>query len=228
MADDDSVIRHPLVAHEGRLAILITIILGLSTYLWFGFVGAVPAIAATGFLLLFFRDPTRTPHLTPLAIVAPVNGRVTRVEAGFDPWLGREASLVSVRMGLFDVHSMFSPMEGKIIEQWSAARHARDEDALPRRAVAYQIQTDEGDDIVFEIARGQIGGVIRFYYQPGERIGHGRRIGFARMGCRVTLYAARESRIDCGVGDRVEAAVDTLMTLVHDTPVTALPDEEEA
>lgn len=212
---------YPLIAAEGRTAVAITAVLGVGLYLAFDWIGAAPAIAALVFLLFFFRDPSREMVSLPLGVVSPVNGRVVRLEAGYDPWLGREAVLVTVKMGLFDVHSLFSPMEGKIIEQWSLPKHAV-EGTVPRRAIAYQIRTDEGDDIVFEIARGQLGGSLKIYYQPGERIGHGRRIGFARMGCLVTTYAARASRLDCGLGDDVVAGKTMILSLVHNDPVSAI------
>jgi phosphatidylserine decarboxylase len=216
--------QHPPVAREGWAALSITAGVGIALYAAFGLGGAATALVVFVLLCIYFRDPYRDSPSLPLALFAPIDGVVTYAETTADPWLGREAVQISVRMGLADIHTLFSPTEGKIVEQWSEPRHVSTAGRAPQHAVAYLIRTDEGDDIVIEIARGPVGGALRFYYQPGERVGHGRRIGYATLGCRVTLYVAPESSLDCQPGTRVSAAVSVLSTMVHAGPVTALHD----
>lgn len=220
-------VQHPLIAREGGVALIVTSIVGIALYVLFGAGGCAPALLALLFLCFHFRDPHRDSPSLPLALVAPVDGMVTHAGALYDPWLGREAAAVSVVMGLFDVHSMFSPLEGKIVEQWSKPRHLEDPTAVPKHAVAYLVQTDEGDEVIMEIARGRLGGALRFYYQPGERIGHGRRIGYAPLGCRITTYAANGTRVESSAGMRVAAATSVMATLVHNTSVSAIREPVE-
>ena len=219
--------QHPLIAREGRVALIVTSIAGITLYVLFGAGACTPALLALLFLCFYFRDPHRDSPSLPLALVAPVDGMVTHAGALYDPWLGREAAAVSIVMGLLDVHSMFSPLEGKIIEQWSEPRHLENPTAVPNHVVAYLVRTDEGDEVTMEIARGRLGGVLRFYYQPGERIGHGRRIGYATLGCRITTYAACGSWVESSAGARVAAATSVVATLVHEKPVSALREPVE-
>ncbi|MGR8919972.1 MAG: phosphatidylserine decarboxylase [Gammaproteobacteria bacterium] len=220
--------QHPLVAREGRTAVFVTVAAGLALYASFGVAAALPAGVAALLLCLYFRDPHRDSPSLPLAVVSPVDGRIIAAGRGYDPWLGRDAVRVGVLMGPLDVHSLFSPVEGKIMEQWSTPPHPANGAAPANAGLAYLIRTDEGDEVVLEIARGQIAGALRFAYQPGERVGHGRRIGYAALGCRVTVYSDASSRLDCAEGDRARAAATVISTLVHDSPVSAIPPEEVA
>ncbi len=218
--------QHPLVAREGRGPIGVVLLCGLVVYYYHGALAALPVLLLAAALAFYFRDPHRDSPSLPLGVVAPVDGLVIHAGPAIDPWLGREALCVSVVMSVLDVHSIFSPTEGKIVEQWSEARFAELDQRAPRRAFAYQLRTDEGDDVTLEIARGPVGGPVAIYYQPGERVGHGRRIGFAALGCRVTVYAAPGTALEVGTGVQVAAAATVVATLVHETPVSAIPRDE--
>ena len=201
---------------------MVTAGVGVALYLLFGASTAAPAFLALVFLLFFFRDPHRDSPSLPLAIVAPVDGHVRGYGARKDPWLGRDAQWIEMRMGLFNVHSLFSPVEGKIIEQWRTPAHESSDAQAATGSIAYLVRTDEGDELVLEISRGRINGPLQFSAQPGERVGHGRRIGYAALGCTVALYVDASSRIEISDLDSTTAASTVVATLMHDSPVSAL------
>ena len=214
--------QHPLLAREGLSPALIAAASAVGLYTTLGTGPAVVAVIGCMALLYLCRDPHRDSPSLPLALVAPVDGRVLSARQGTDPWLGRDDAVVVVTQnGLLDVHSIFSPIEGKIVEQWSAPKHPT-QDARRRHAIAYQLRTDEGDDVVLELARGPLSGPVNIHYQPGERVGHGRRIGYAMLGCRATVYAAPGSRLDTERDVDIDAAATVVATLVHDEPVSAV------
>ena len=218
--------QHPLVAREGWWALAVC---GALTVLAYAFVGTFAALAGLTALVSFgwyFRDPQRDSPSLPLAVVAAVDGRVTATGNQWDPWMGRDACAVHIVMRVFDAHSIFSPVEGKIIEQWSTPPHPAVGTQIVRQTAAYQIRTDEGDDVVLEIARPSRGGQISIYYQPGERVGHGRRVGFAPLGCRVAIYAPFGSRLEISSGAESIAAASVVSTLVHESPVSAIPEHQ--
>lgn len=214
--------RHPIIAREGWPALTITAGAGGLLYWAMGAGAAAPAILLFGLLLYLARDPHREPPSLPLAMVSPLYGRVAAAGEAYDPWLGRDALCLEVRCGLLDVHSIYSPTEGKIVEQWTRPRHAREPEAANRHAIAYQIRTDEGDDVVMEIVQGALRGTVRIGYQPGERVGHARRIGFAPLGLSVVLYVPPGSRLDVAVGKRAVAASTVLATFVHEQAVSSI------
>lgn len=219
--------QHSLIAREGWTSLTVTLAAAFLLYTMLGILGAAPAILLFVLLAVNFRDPERETPSLPLALVCPFDGRVANSGTGYDPWLGRNSVFVAVTSGLFDVHSLFCPIEGKLIEQWTQPKH---EDAGARRhahTLAYLIRTDEGDDIVLEITQGRWEAKVRFPHQPGERVGQGRRIGFAALGCRATVYAPDSSRLEVEAGSRTAAASTVVATLVHRKAVSSLTSLEQ-
>lgn len=214
--------KHPPIAVEGRTVFVGAIALALLAVGLAGtpaLLGGVPLVALVAW---FYRDPHRQSPSLPLALVAPSDGVVIAAGTTFDPWCGRDAECVSVRAGLTDVHTLFSPIEGKIMEQWLRPAHPSPWPTTRRSRIAYLVRTDEGDEVVLEIARGAIPGPLHFAYQPGERIGHGRRVGFIPAGGLLTVYAGQPSRVEVSAGMRVVGASSVLMTLIHERPVSAV------
>ena len=226
--------RYAVVAREGHAILVVVAVCALALQLPLGFYAALPAWILFAALLYVFRDPTETPPSLPLAIVSPIHGRVMALGPAHDPWLKRDAEALLVETGLFDIRSIYAPIEGKIMEQWSSVPNPAPADDNPAHSSAYWIRTDEDDDIVLVITRSAWGGRINFEYHPGERVGHGRRVGYANFGCQVRLYLPVGSRYEVEQGDTVNAASSIVATLVHLTrmaqPAGAVdaPDEEPA
>src|SRR5213075_3284911 len=73
---------------------------------------AIPFIVVAIFMAFFFRDPRRQIPRSPGIVVAPADGRVTRVRVAA---AGTEAeSLVSIFLSPLDVHVNRSPIAGTI------------------------------------------------------------------------------------------------------------------
>ena len=214
--------RHAFIAREGWTALTVTVAAAFLLYAVLGVAGAAPAVMLFAVLVLFFRDPPRDPPSLPLALVCPLDGRVTAAGADHDPWLGRESVRVGLATGLFDVHSLFSPIEGKLVEQWTHPKYPDENMVRMGNTLAYQIRTDEGDDVVLEIAQGPWRGAVRFPYQPGERVGHGRRVGYAPLGCRINVYAPVTSQVQVSTGEHTTAACTILAVMVHEHAVSSL------
>ncbi len=205
--------RYALIAREGHGTLALVTVCALSVQWVLGFNAAIPAWLLLVLVVYLYRDPTRTPPSRPLAIVSPLHGIVRHVGPRTDPWLRREAECIVVASRLTDVRSVYAPTEGKIIEQWSAVPDADAE--IPHYSSAFHIRTDENDDVVLVISRGEWGGRLRFAYNPGERIGHGRRIGFATVGGQARLYLPAGTHYNVAAGDRVTAGSSVVASFVH-------------
>ena len=208
--------QYPIIAREGwgRLALITAV----AFILHFALepMAAIPALLYLLFTFYQFRDPSRTPPPRPLAVVAPIHGRVTEINETKDPWLKRDALVVTIEGNLLDIRSLYSPTEGKIVDQWRTQ-----EAEQTRNAVAYWIQTDEKDDVVLEIQpRGQHG-PMSFRYNPGERVGQGRRVGYVNNGCTARVYLPATSLVEVQLGMRLDAGADVLAKFVHLTNMAA-------
>lgn len=207
--------QYALIARESHPTLALVAIGAITVQVVFGGLAATPAWVSLALLFYLFRDPTQTPPSLPLAVVSPIYGQVRYRGTAHDPWLKRTAEAVVTHTGLFDIRSIYAPMEGKIMEQWSVVPNALPDDDNPPHSSAYWIRTDEDDDIVLVITRSPWGGPVSFGYSPGERIGHGRRIGFANFGCIARLYVPLGSHHEVAIGDHVTAGSTIVATLVH-------------
>ena len=224
---------YPLIAREGWVWIFLAIVSASVTQLNFGF-ASVPLWVLALSLIFLFRDPHRKIPALPLGVVCPVDGRITTIEKVFDAYLDRSAICISIKMSFFDVYSVHSPMEGKIIKQWqkgprqiqSLATVKSDDTATIAKgtvaktnveltAFAQSIKSDEGDDVVLVIEAATLLPSPHCYVRSGERIGQGQRCGFLRFGTQVDVLVPGSTRIDVQAGDKVLAGTGIIATLVR-------------
>ena len=206
--------RYPLIAQEAFRFLLFLLLVVFLVYWQFGFVAALPIGLVALVCVYLCRDPPRKVPPIPLAILAPVDGRVLSVTKVHDPYLNRPANRLHISMNPWDVYSVHSPMEGKVLNQWFSTPGA---DANCNRCVYAQwIQSDEQDDVVLVMRpRSLARRWTRCYVQSGERIGQGQRCGFTPLGAKCELYLPEKCRIEVKAGDRLIAGTAVLATLIH-------------
>ena len=208
--------RHSVIAREGWLYL---VLVGLASVLCAVFVSvylALPLLLLLAALFYFYRDPPRKIPALPLAVVCPVDGYVTNIEHARDPWLDRDAQKITIHMSRNGVFSIRSPIEGKLLDQWS-----------PDVVAGYHaswIQSDEKDDVSWGIeTRGARG--PECYVQPGERIGQGQRCGFFIPGSSADVFVPLNARIEVNEKQQVLAGETVLASLVHNQAASIMVDE---
>jgi phosphatidylserine decarboxylase len=201
---------HPIIAREGWpfLAVVFVVALALSLASWW--VPAALAWIAFLFSLQFFRDPPRAVPADADAVLAPADGRIVRVGKARDPYLDRDALLVSVFMNVFNVHSNRSPVDGDVVHVWyhpgSFVNAALDKASTDNERNALRIVTPGGVDITCVQVAGLIARRILCYVNAGDHLARGQRYGFIRFGSRVDLYLPPDAVPCAAVGDKVYAA----------------------
>ncbi|GMQ89552.1 MAG: phosphatidylserine decarboxylase [Gammaproteobacteria bacterium] len=200
--------RHPYFSRIGWLPFLVCAGLGILVVRYLGVIWSLPFWLGCVFLVYLYRDPAREIPSSPLAVVSPADGIVTSVAEAHDPYLDRQAILVSLQMGYADVYSTRSPVEGKVLEP----KHTVDS-AQPPHGV--WLKTDEDDDLIVVMHRGPLHNSPRCYVRIGDRVGQGQRCGYIQMGGKVDVYLPAGSRIEVTSGSRVKAGSDVIATLVH-------------
>jgi phosphatidylserine decarboxylase len=216
--------RYPIIAREGWLVLgVLVVILGVA---WFYLGNTVTTVTAAIFLLSVFllRDPAQEIPSSPLAIVSPVFGRILSVEEVNDPWVERQALQIRIKMSLLDIYSLRSPMEGKIVNQWTR----RPEGRTVNTKFAFRIRSDEGDEVVVVVYLNIFGPLsFRFYAHSGERLGHGQRCGYLYFGGTVDVLVPKNSKIRVKPGDRISSGSGILAHLVHKSgTATVIHDEK--
>ena len=208
---------HPLIAREGwpfvGSALVAAVVLSFTP--WWPL--TVVAWLALLFVLQFFRDPPRPIPAQSNAVLSPADGRIVRVEKTRDPYLEREALVISVFMNVFNVHSNRIPVDGAVVERWyhkgSFVNAALDKASLENERNALLLRTGSGVDVICVQVAGLIARRILCYVQKGDQVTRGQRYGFIRFGSRVDLYLPLGAMPRAVVGDRVHATTSVLAEL---------------
>ena len=163
------------------------------SWLWtpLGWIGLV----LTVWCVLFFRDPERVTPVREGIIVAPADGRISKIiNAAPPPELGlgeRQLQRVSIFMSVFDCHVNRSPVSGrieKIAYKAGAFINAElDKASEHNERNSFIITTGQSRVGVVQIA-GLIARRIVCFTREGVNVGAGERIGMIRFGSRVDVY----------------------------------------
>jgi len=189
---------------------------------------AAPLIAVAVVIPYIFRDPERHVPPAPLGVVSPVDGGATVVGEVDDPFLGRKAIKISIRMPMLGPFVMRSPTEGQVMQQWhlpegldpnllgdvDAAVLAKDPEAR-KGHYAMWVQTDEQDDVVIVLRGAFISQRLHCGVQVGERIGQGQRCGLIQFAASADVYLPVNSRVEVKQDAVLHAGSDIIATLVH-------------
>lgn len=171
-------------------------------------VGASALSLAVGvFVLLFFRDPERTPPLS--GVVSPADGKVSVLrDEGEQVRLG-------VFMNVWNVHVIRAPFAGVVTDvEHSPGAHRpafskdsdRNEKVHVRLAPGERTNGDDNPEVT--LIAGAFARRIFPYVDPGDRLERGERLGHIAFGSRVdVLFPPDVDRDDIAVslGERVTA-----------------------
>ena len=151
--------------------------------------------AATLWCVYFFRDPVRVTPIREGLVIAPADGRISRITNAVPPKdlnLGeRTMPRVSIFMSVFDCHVNRSPVSGRIER---IAYHAG---AFINAELDKASENNERNGLVIatsksRIAVVQIAGLVArrivCTVRQGATVGAGERIGMIRFGSRVDVY----------------------------------------
>jgi phosphatidylserine decarboxylase len=190
-------------------------LLGASLWLAWWIPAAFSFLLLIG-LLLFFRDPERTPPSDPLALVSPADGKVICVDEAEDPCFGQgKFRRVGIFLSVLDVHVNRSPYAGAFEKtHYSAgefldARHL--EVDLRNENQTWWLKTSRGTVLVRQIA-GLIARRIVGWKKPGDSVQTGERFGMIRFGSRTDLYFPASCTPKVQPGQRVVGGETVIAT----------------
>jgi phosphatidylserine decarboxylase len=185
---------------------------GLTLAFWLLHWGLLASLclAATAFLLNFFRNPQRTVPSDLAAIVSPADGKVVLTDEVQEPeFLGGPARRVAIFMNIFDVHVNRAPVAGRVV----ASRHRAGKFLAAFKEEAARV--NEQQAILWETVAGprvltvQIAGLLARRIVPAVKeedvLAKGAAFGMICFGSRVDLYLPLNCDIIAKIGDRVRA-----------------------
>jgi len=165
----------------------------------------VPAVAAAGALLWFFRDPERDGAAE--GVLSGADGVVQSVDRRPD---GR--TRVAVFMNPLNVHVNRAPLAGvvtSLIHRPGGYLPAFNKDSERNERMVWHFDTELGDVEVVQIAGALVRRIVP-YLAPGEKVERGQRIGLIRFGSRLDVYLPPGVEPAVQVGDKTLAGVTRL------------------
>jgi phosphatidylserine decarboxylase len=182
----------------GALAVIL-VLLGLWP------VGIVFALLAA-FMAFFFRDPGRQPPADANVVVAPADGRVTRVQR-LEKESTAAATVVSIFLSPFDVHINRAPIAGKITNvSYTRGKFLMATNEKASLVNEQNALTIEGEKIT--VVCKQIAGILArrivCWKQAGQRVDLGERFGLIKFSSRTDLILPASVEVLISEGARVK------------------------
>ena len=182
----------------GTLAVVL-IILGLWPV-------ALVFVVLAAFMAFFFRDPRRQPPTDASLVVAPADGRVTRVRPVGD-LSERSANVVSIFLSPFDVHINRAPIAGKITNvAYTRGKFLMATDENASVVNEQNALTIEGERIT--VVCKQIAGILArrivCWKHVGESVDLGERFGLIKFSSRTDVLLPANVEILVAEGARVK------------------------
>ena len=216
---------YPIIAREGWFFLGLLGLLVIFCFYYQGITITLLAVIILATFLFLLRDPLQEVPSSPLAIVSPVYGRIQSIDEVVDPWLGRLSRRVRIKMSFLDVYSLRSPIEGKVVNQWTL----RPDGNQTRRQFAFLVRGDEGDEVIVVINLNFLSALLfRFYVHSGERLGHGQRCGFLYFGGLVDVLLPQNCSIKVEQSVHIASGSGVLAQLVHNEGASMIRESENA
>jgi phosphatidylserine decarboxylase len=164
------------------------------------------------FMVFFFRDPHRQPPAEPDIIVAPADGRVTRVNA-LAPEREDSPTIVSIFLSPFDVHVNRAPIAGTITDiSYSKGKFLM---ATSERASLVNEQnavTIEGEKV--NVVCKQIAGILArrivCWKHKNDRVALGERIGMIKFSSRTDIVLPGNVKVIAVKGSKVRGGTSII------------------
>jgi len=194
------------IAREGIFYVLVPAALALVVLLLSLWPLAILLAILAAFMAFFFRDPDRQPPTDPDVVVAPADGRVTRIRPVRESADG-SATVVSIFLSPLDVHINRAPIGGKITN----VAYTRGKFLMATNANASLVNeqnalTIEGENVT--VVCKQIAGILArrivCWKTAGERLKLGERFGLIKFSSRTDVLLPANVEVLIAEGARVQ------------------------
>jgi phosphatidylserine decarboxylase len=164
------------------------------------------------FMAFFFRDPRRQPPTDSNVVVAPADGRVTRVRS-VEAFGDHSATVVSIFLSPLDVHINRAPIAGKITNvSYTRGKFLMATDENASLVNEQNALTIEGERIT--VVCKQIAGVLArrivCWKRVGERVALGERFGLIKFSSRTDVLLPANVEVLVSEGARVKGGTTVI------------------
>ena len=194
------------IAREGFIYIAIPAVIAAILLVLNYWVVAIPFVIIFAFMTFFFRDPRRQPPAEPDVIVAPADGRVTRV-ASLVPNDLESPTLISIFLSPFDVHINRSPIAGRVTDvsyvKGKFLIATNEKASLVNEQNALTIEGDRVTVVCKQIA-GILARRIVCWKHKNDQLALGERIGLIKFSSRTDVVLPANVKVTVTEGMKVQ------------------------
>jgi len=197
------------IAREGIIYILVPAAVTLLLLLLGFWLTAIPFAIVTAFMAFFFRDPKRQSPNDQSLVVAPADGRVTRVRK-VEEGNQQSATVVSIFLSPLNVHINRSPIAGEITNiAYTRGKFLMATDQNASLVNEQNALTIKGEQIT--VVCKQIAGILArriiCWKHAGERVSLGERFGLIKFSSRTDMLLPPQVQVLVHEGARVRGGV---------------------
>ena len=194
------------IAREGIVYVLVPLLLAALALALGYWPIAIPFLFVAGFMLYFFRDPERQAPTEADVVVAPADGRVTRVRA-LAPESENSATLISIFLSPLDVHINRSPIAGKVTDvSYIKGKFLMATDERASLINEQNVLTIAGDNV--SIVCKQIAGILArrivCWKHKSDSVALGERIGLIKFSSRTDVVLPANVKVEVAEGMKVK------------------------
>ena len=197
-----------LAFSQAKTIVAILVII-TSVVAWFWPPWSLIPLGLLAYVFYFFRDPQRQISNDDNLILAPADGKVTRVATVDCPFVGQGAHQISIFMSPFDVHINRSPIAG-VVEHLS---HQPGKFLPAMNPDAPLVNEKRNYHVVgrVRIKIVQIAGIMArrtvCWVGKEQRLAQGEKIGMVKFGSCTQVTFPGGSKVVVAEGDRVQAGL---------------------
>ena len=178
---------------------------------------AILPFTLMGFVLFFFRVPSRNIVGEDNDVTSVADGKVVVIEKVFEKeFLKKECLQVSVYMDFFNVHVNFWPISGEVTYykyhpgKYLLAYLPKASELNERTSTCIRSQYG---DVFFKQIAGTFARRIVCYAKPGSQEKKGTECGIIKFGSRIDMYLPLDAEVKVKIGDFVRASESVIATL---------------
>ena len=216
-----------MTVHRGGWRIILAVWVACSLLVWLilHFISclyvSIPLVALLiffmGFVLYFFRIPSRTLPEGDGLVTAVADGEIVVIDRVYEPeFLKRECIQVSIYMDFFNVHVNFWPVSGTVsYYKYHPGRYFLA--FLPKASELNEhtsvcVNTEYGD-VFFKQLAGTFCRRIECYAEVGKPESRGKQCGIIKFGSRIDIYLPLDADIKVSLGEEVRACETVIAVL---------------
>jgi len=200
------------IVREGFPYILAPALGALLLFVFGYWVIGIVLVLLTLSMAFFFRDPRRKPPSDPNIVVAPADGRVTRVRKVV-PEEDGSPTLVSIFLSPLDVHVNRAPIAGLIRDiSYVPGKFLMATNEMASAVNEQNALTIEGEKVT--VVCKQIAGILArrvvCWKHKGDRVSLGERFGLIKFSSRTDVILPRQVEVLIQEGSRVQGGTTVI------------------